>query len=126
MWRKRINDGRRAGAWALLIATAALLVQPVQAADLTAARQRAVHRVHVQQHHRIVLPPERHVVEVVAPPYSANFVINGSRFTGVAPACLRWSAGERIKLLAGDWHGRCTEAVFYNMTLRSACRMACG
>lgn len=109
-----------------LVACAAFLSQPLQAADLSPAPRRTLHRVHILHHRHIVLPPERHVVEVVTPPYSGNFIINGTRFTGAVPACLRWSAGERIKLLAGDWHGRCTEAVFYNMTLRSTCRMACG
>jgi hypothetical protein len=72
------------------------------------------------------LPPERHVVEVVQPPYSGNFIINGHRFTGKTAACLRWAAGERITLLAGDWHGRCVDAVFYNFRLRSTCAMSCG
>jgi hypothetical protein len=71
------------------------------------------------------LPPERHVIEVVQPPYSGNFIINGTRFTAKSPACLRWAAGERIRLLAGDWHGHCIEAVFYNVTLRSTCEMWC-
>jgi hypothetical protein len=129
MWTQTVFHGRRrvADATAMLGALAALLLQPAHAADLTVAPHRSVHRVYVIERQReIVLPPERHVVEVVAPPYSGNFIINGTHFAGVAPACLRWSAGERIQLLAGDWHGRCTEAVFYNLTLRSTCRMACG
>jgi hypothetical protein len=71
------------------------------------------------------LPPERHVIEVVQPPFSGNFIINGARFTGKSPACLRWAAGERIKLIAGDWNGRCVEAVFYNFYWRSTCEMWC-
>ncbi len=112
---------------AVLITSVGSLTLPVQAADLTAIPHRAVHRHHVVRVERtIVLPPERHVVEVVDPPYSGNFIINGTRFTGAAPACLRWSAGERIKLLAGDWHGHCAGALFYNATLRSTCPMVCG
>ena len=76
--------------------------------------------------HHLYLPPERHVIEVVQPPSSGNFIINGTRFTALTAACLHWAAGERIKLLAGDWHGRCIEAVFYNATRRSTCRMRCG
>ena len=76
-------------------------------------------------YHWYALPPERHVIEVVQPPYSGNFIINGTRFTAKSPACLRWAAGERIRLLAGDWHGQCIEAVFYNVTLRSTCEMWC-
>jgi hypothetical protein len=72
------------------------------------------------------LPPERHVIEVVQPPFSGNFIINGRRFVGQSPACLRWAAGERIKLVAGDWNGQCVEAVFYNYFWRSTCVTACG
>jgi hypothetical protein len=76
-------------------------------------------------HHGYALPPERHVVEVVQPPWSGNFIINGARFTGRNAACLRWAAGERIRLIAGDWNGRCEEAVFYNYFRRSTCTMWC-
>ena len=48
-----------------------------------------------QPHYYIYLPPERHVIEVVQPPWSGNFIINGSRFTAKTPACWRWAAGER-------------------------------
>ena len=71
------------------------------------------------------LPPERHVIEVVQPPYSGNFIINGARFTGRTRACLHWAAGERIRLIAGDWNGRCVDAVFYNFYRRSTCEMWC-
>jgi hypothetical protein len=74
---------------------------------------------------RLHLPPERHVVEVVQPPWSGNFIINGQRFTGVSPACFNWAAGERIKLISGDWNGRCDEAVFYNVWRRSTCVTVC-
>jgi hypothetical protein len=72
------------------------------------------------------LPPERHVIEVVQPPFSGNFIINGRRFTAKSPACMRWAAGERIRLVAGDWNGRCVDAVFYNYFWRSSCEMWCG
>jgi hypothetical protein len=75
--------------------------------------------------YRHYLPPERHVVEVVQPPWSGNFIINGARFTGKSRACFNWAAGERIKLIAGDWNARCTEAVFYNFYRRSTCEMWC-
>ncbi len=73
----------------------------------------------------IYLPPERHVIEVVQPPSSGNFIINGRRFTAKTAACLPWAAGERIRLIAGDWNGRCVDAVFYNATRRSTCQMWC-
>ena len=76
-------------------------------------------------HHYIYLPPERHVIEVVQPSWSGNSIINGSRFTAKTPACWRWAAGERIRLIAGDWNGQCIDAVFYNVTLRSTCEMWC-
>ena len=72
------------------------------------------------------LLPERHVIEVVQPPYSGNFIINGRRFTAKSAACMRWAAGERIKLIAGDWNGRCVDAIFYNYFWRSTCEVACG
>jgi hypothetical protein len=75
--------------------------------------------------HHFYLPPERHVIEVVQPPYSGNFIINGTRFVAKTPACNRWAAGERIKLLQGDWNGRCVDAVFYNVRRHATCAMWC-
>jgi len=72
------------------------------------------------------LPPERHVIELVVPPYSGRFMINGARFTAKTDACARWAAGERIKLIAGDWNGRCIDAAFYNFRWRGTCEMWCG
>jgi hypothetical protein len=31
--------------------------------------------------------------------------------------------GELIRLIVGDWNGQSIDAVFYNVTLRSACKM---
>jgi hypothetical protein len=99
-----------------------LLCQPVLAQDPRAAsRDRATYLSYLYS-----MSPPRHVVEVVAPPYSARFIINGARFTGVTPACFSWAAGERIKLIAGDWNGRCAGAVFYNFAQRNRCEMWCG
>ena len=75
---------------------------------------------------RFYLPAERHVIEVVQPPWSGNFIINGARFTARTPACYGWVAGERITLLAGDWNARCAVAVFYNFNRRNTCEMWCG
>ena len=41
-----------------------------------------------------------HVVELVAPPFSGRFVINGFRYDGVAPACLRWVPGQPVRLVS--------------------------
>jgi hypothetical protein len=79
------------------------------------------------EHYRHMrLPPERHVVELVRPPYSGSYIINSAYFTAKSAACSSWTAGDRITLLAGDWHGRCIDAVFYNVARRSACQMWCG
>jgi hypothetical protein len=78
-----------------------------------------------RHHYSAPLPPERHVVEIVQPPWSGNFIINGARFVGRSPACFTWAAGERIKLISGDWDGNCTEAVFYNFYRHSTCEMTC-
>src|SRR5262249_62087504 len=76
-------------------------------------------------HHHHYLPPERHVIEIVQPPWSGNFIINGARFIGRSPACLTWAAGERIKLIEGDWNGRCVAAVFYNVYGPNTCERVC-
>ena len=94
----------------------ALVCEPAFADGMT-------YRRHYRAYHSA---PERHVVEVVQPPYSGNFIINGARFVGLTPACLRWVAGDRIRLVAGDWHARCVDAVFYNYTRRSTCQTSCG
>jgi hypothetical protein len=64
-------------------------------------------------------------VEVVQPPWSGNFIINGTHFTGRNAACRRWAAGERIRLVAGDWHGQCVAATFYNLSRGSTCNTWC-
>jgi hypothetical protein len=69
---------------------------------------------------------ERHVIEVVRPPYSGSFIINGTQFTAKTPACSRWNAGEPVRLVAGEWHGWCNSAVFYNLARHQSCEMWCG
>jgi hypothetical protein len=76
--------------------------------------------------YRAPVLPERHVIEKVQPPYSGNFIINGTRFVGRTRACQRWVSGERIRLVSGDWHGRCVSAVFYNTLRKNTCRASCG
>jgi hypothetical protein len=75
-------------------------------------------------HHR--LPAERHVVEKVMPPGSGVFLINGRVFTAKTSACWQWTAGDRIRLVRGDWNGYCSDAVFYNMRRGRSCAMWCG
>ena len=83
------------------------------------------HYRYVVHQRRIVLPPERHVIEAARPPYSGNFIINATWFTAKTQTCARWVAGEQIKLLAGDWHGACVDAVFYNVRRRQTCALSC-
>jgi hypothetical protein len=97
--------------------------EPIEAGQR--ARPHHHHRSHVAQHGRIVLPPEQHVIEKTQPPYSGNYLINDTWFTAKTLACSRWVARERIKLLAGDWHGACADAVFYNVTRRQTCELSC-
>jgi hypothetical protein len=93
--------------------------QPAIADGMRYSRHRHYHQGHY-------LPPERHVIEVVRPPYSGNLIINGTRFTAKTATCLHWTAGDRIPLIAGDWNGRCIDAVFYNLRRRNSCAMWCG
>jgi hypothetical protein len=83
---------------------------------------------HYASYHRgpIALAAERHVIEVAEPPYSGSFIINGTNFAARSPACLSWTAGDRVTLKAGDWHGYCVGATFYNVTRHQACQMWCG
>jgi hypothetical protein len=96
---------------------AILACRPALSADQSLS---AEHKRH------IALPPERHVIEVVRPPYSGAFIINNAHFTAISPACSRWAAGDRVTLRAGDWHGRCVGAIFYNVARRQTCEMWCG
>ena len=100
----------------------ALTLLTLAAVPAAADEDPARHHRHTRQ---FQLPPERHVIEVVQPPDSGNFIINGTRFTAKSAACRRWAAGERIRLVAGDWNGQCVDAVFYNFTRRSSCAMWC-
>ncbi len=61
--------------------------QPALADGSDYSRPRYAHR------HWLRLPPARHVVEVVQPPYSGNFIINGIRFTGNDPGVLPLDRG---------------------------------
>lgn len=106
-----------------MLLLAFMMPTPARPADIEADRRV---RARVTIHRHYVLPPERHVVEGVRPPYSGNYLINGTWFAAKTAACTRWVSGERIRLLAGDWHGACASAVFYNVPRRMACEMRCG
>lgn len=107
----------------MLKLSAAFVLALLTCASALAAEQEYTPR---RSYQRFYLPAERHVIEVVQPPYSGNFIINGARFTAATPACFGWAAGERIRLVAGDWNGRCVVALFYNLNRRNTCEMWCG
>jgi hypothetical protein len=107
-----------------LTALAAAMLAPAPPASADGMKVRTHH--HRSWHHRrFILLPERHVVEVNRPTNSGYFIINGTRFTATTAHCASWAAGERIRLLAGDWNGACSTAVFYNVRRRQTCEMWC-
>ena len=109
----------------LSVLAAALAVSAVGASQAAELERHAVHHRHYR--HVIVLPPERHVIEIVKDAYSDRFIINGARFTAKVPACVSgWLAGERVHLLSGEPHGYCADAVVYNAMRHRACEMWCG
>ncbi len=93
---------------------ALLLCQPASADEAGYTRHR--HRHYVSAHH---------VVELVAPPFSGQLVINGFRYDGVAPACLGWVPGQPVRLVSGSWFGDCVNATFYNVSQRNTCQTVC-
>jgi hypothetical protein len=105
-----------------MLSLAFVAATPVQSADIDAGTRG--HRA-VVRYHRPALLPERHVVESVRPPYSGNYVFNGTWFTAKTSVCSRWVSGERIQLVAGDWNGVCTSAVFHNVPRWMTCEMWC-
>jgi hypothetical protein len=112
--------------WYLYRSLATVVLAIATLAPAVAADIEADQRARVIIHRHYVLPPERHVVEKVMPPYSGNYLINGTWMRAMTPACTRWVAGERIRLVAGDWHRSCSAAVIYNVSRRMTCELACG
>ena len=124
MQHRRI--GRSAFQWVLGFTLAVLGMGLSHAAELEGAKERHAVR-HRAYRHAIVLPPERHVIEIVKDSYSDRFIINGARFSAKAPACVSgWLAGQPVRLLSGEPHGYCTDAVVYNAMRHRACEMWCG
>jgi hypothetical protein len=111
----------------LSVLAVALAVPGVGLSYAAELERHVAHHRHVVYRHAIVLPPERHVIEIVKDAYSDRFIINGARFSAKVPACVSgWLAGEPVRLLAGEPHGYCTDAVVYNAMRRRACEMWCG
>lgn len=103
----------------IVVASAVLLAlsAPVLADGLV------VKRFHHHRHYR--LPPERHVVEKVSPPGSGVYLLNGSWFRAQTAHCSRWVAGDRIRLVGGDWHDVCPTAEVRNLSRRMTCELTC-
>ena len=72
------------------------------------------------------LPPERHVLEMVNfSSFGLRFLINGHYFRADPLACPGWVAGDRVTLVAGEWHAYCATAVFHDVTRHRTCRLEC-
>jgi hypothetical protein len=106
----------------MLALVLALIAWPARSADLDYRPARAHHH---HYHYSQWLPPERHVIEVVRGARGPSFIINGANFTAKTAACIGWTAGDRVRLRAGSWHGACVDATFYNATRRRTCEMWC-
>jgi len=72
------------------------------------------------------LPPERHVIELVRPPYSGAYIINGTSFTAGLGGVRGLECRRTDNPVGGRLHGRCVGAVFYNVARHRACQMWCG
>ena len=70
--------------WMSAFALAMLVYAPALAEEEEEYRRPGYYQYYYQ--YRYYLPPEQHVIEVVQPPYSGNFIINGARFTAGSPA----------------------------------------
>ena len=104
-----MNTGR-----ALLMCIGVVICQPTFADEAAFMRQP---RSYVAQ--------SRHVIEVVSPPFSGRFVINGYRYDGAEPACQAWVPAQPVRLISGSWRGDCVNATFYNAALRNTCQTVC-
>lgn len=107
----------------LLAVIPLLIIWPARSADLQYPHHPRGHHDH---RYSLALPPERHVIEVVRGAHASSFIINGASFTAKTPACMGWTAGDRIRLLAGSWSGACVDAAFHNVTRHRTCEMWCG
>jgi len=108
--------------WMTSIVFAGMLGAPAIAAELG---EPAPARSYVPQYH-FALPPERHVLEVVNfSSFGLRFLINGHYFRANPWECPGWIAGDRVTLVAGEWHGYCATAVFHDLTRHRTCRMEC-
>jgi hypothetical protein len=111
--------------WMLLAAS--IGCQPVSAAELSVSETAVRVNAHRGYHQRVYRIPETHVVEVAVNPLEGRrYIINGAYFTAASNACRGWAPKQRLRLLSGEWHGRCTTAVFHNLTLGRTCEMYCG
>ena len=105
--------------WIASVIFAGLLCGPAVAAELGEPAPHAYV-------HRFALPPERHVLEVVNfSSFGLRFLINGHYFRANPLECPGWIAGDRVTLVAGEWHGYCATAIFHDLTRHRSCRVEC-
>jgi len=106
--------------WMTGFILAGMLCGPAAAAELGDATPAP------RAYHYGGLPPERHVLEVVNfSSFGLRFLINGHYFSANPLECPGWVAGDRLRLVAGEWHGYCATAVFYDVTQHRSCRVSC-
>jgi hypothetical protein len=109
--------------WIASFIFAAALCGPAVSAELNEATPAPY--TSIPRHH-YALPPERHVIEKVNfSSFGLRFLINGHYFRASPSDCPGWVAGDRVALLAGDWHGYCVTAVFHDLTRARSCRVSC-
>jgi len=82
-------------------------------------------RPHYRVDHFVRVIPE-HVVEVSIHPPGHRYIINGAYWTGTSPACFGWVPKQRVRMIAGEWHGYCSTAIIRNVTLGRTCEFVCG
>ena len=75
---------------------------------------------------RLVRSLPEHVIEVSIHPPGHRYIINGAYWTGTSPACFGWAPKQRVRMIAGEWHGTCGTAIIRNVTLGRTCQFVCG
>jgi hypothetical protein len=109
--------------WIPSLIFAAVLCGPAVSAELDKATPAPYVSITRYRH---ALPAERHVLEKVNfSSVGLRFLINGHYFRASPEDCPGWFAGDRVVLLAGEWHGYCGAAVFHNMTRHRSCQVSC-
>jgi hypothetical protein len=109
--------------WITSFIFTAMLCGPAVSAELDEATSASYANV---PRYRYAAPPGRRVLELVDfSSFGLRFLINGHYFRASPLDCPGWVAGDRVTLLAGEWHGYCATAVFHDLTSPRSCRVWC-